>query len=121
MGPKMAVLESIRMASPAAAGSKVKGSNWTIAILGSDFALGHEVLDLTPGSRKSVLDRYFGMLMSWVISGRMINNDVLVRRNRQPDVDLKPNAMAMLSARSNNGYAASCDTFVVRLQPLDLL
>ncbi len=83
--------------------------------------LGHEVVDLTPGSRESVLDRRVGMLMSGVISGRMIDNDVLVRGNRQPDIDLKPNAMAMLLARSNNGHAASRDAVVVRLQPLDLL
>jgi hypothetical protein len=46
--------------------------------------LGRKVVDLTPGSRESVFYRYVGMFMTWVICGRMIDNDVLVRRNRQP-------------------------------------
>jgi hypothetical protein len=44
----------------------------------------------------------------------MIDNDVLVRRNRQPNVDLKSGAMAMLVAWSNNGYAASRNALVSR-------
>jgi hypothetical protein len=80
-----------------------------------------KVVDLTPGSREGVFYRYVGMFMTWVIGGRMINNDVLVRRNRQPNVDLKPDAMAMLLAWSDNGDAASRDALVVCFQPFDLL
>ena len=82
--------------------------------------LGCKVVDLAPGSRESVFYRYVGMFMTWVISGRMINNDVLVRRNRQPNVDLKPDAMAMLLARRDNGDPASRNAFIVCLQPFDL-
>jgi hypothetical protein len=80
-----------------------------------------KVVDLTPGSREGVFYRYVGMFMTWVISGRMINNDVLVRWNRQPNVDLKADAMAMLLAWSDNGDAASRNAFIVCLQPFDLL
>jgi hypothetical protein len=50
----------------------------------------------------------------------MIDNDVLVRRNRQPNMDLKSGAMAMLVAWSNNGYAASRNALIVGFQTLDL-
>ena len=81
--------------------------------------LSREVVDLAPSSDESVLDRCLGMFMPWVIGGRMINNDVLMRRYSEPNVDLKPDAMAMLVAWSDNRYAAARNAFVVRLQPLD--
>ena len=60
--------------------------------------LSRKVVDLTPSGRESVLNRHLGMFMPWVIGGRMINNDVLMRRYSQPNFDLKPDAMTMLGA-----------------------
>jgi hypothetical protein len=45
---------------------------------------------------------------------RETDNDVFIRRNGQPNVDLKAGAMAMLMARRDYGYAATCNTFIVR-------
>ena len=58
--------------------------------------------------------------MSCFIGGRMIDNDVLVRRNRQPNVDLKSGAMAMLVAWCYNGYTASRYALIVCFQSFDL-
>jgi hypothetical protein len=58
--------------------------------------------------------------MSCFIGGRMIDNDVLVRRNRQPNVDLKSGAMAMLVAWSYNGNTASRYALIVCFQSFDL-
>jgi hypothetical protein len=82
--------------------------------------LGRKVVDLTPNGCESLLNRHPGMFMTWVIGSRMINNDVLMRRYSNPNVDLKPNAMAMLVTRGDDGYAASRNAFIMRLQPLNL-
>jgi hypothetical protein len=58
--------------------------------------------------------------MSWVIGSRMVHNDVLVRRNRQPNVDFKSGAMTMLVTWSNNGYAAPRNALIVCFQSFDL-
>jgi len=50
----------------------------------------------------------------------MIDDDILVRWKRNPDVDLESGAMAMLMARRDNGYAASRDALIVSFQPFDL-
>jgi hypothetical protein len=50
----------------------------------------------------------------------MLSRDVFVRRDREPNVDLKSGAMAMLVAWSDNGYAASRNALIVCFQPLDL-
>ncbi len=59
-------------------------------------------------------------MSGFIGSSRMINNDVVVRRNRQPNVDLKSSAMAMLVAWRDNGYSASRDASIVGFQPFDL-
>ena len=82
--------------------------------------LSGEVVDLAPSCGESVLDRCLGMFMPRVVRGRMINNDILVRRYRQPNVDPKPDAMAMLVTWRDNGNAASRNALIVGLEPLDL-
>ena len=49
----------------------------------------------------------------------MIDNDVLVRRDGQPNVNLKASAVTMLLAWRDNGYATSCDVSIVDFQPFD--
>jgi hypothetical protein len=83
-------------------------------------ALSRKVVNLTPSRRESVPNRCLSVFMSRFIGSRMIDNDVLVRRDRQPNVDLKSVAMAVLVAWSDNGYAASRNALIVCLQPLDL-
>jgi hypothetical protein len=59
-----------------------------------------------------------GMFMSRFIRHRMINYDVFMRRKRQPDTDLKSNAVAMLLAGCNHFNTAACNTMIVGLKPL---
>jgi len=47
----------------------------------------------------------------------MVRDYVFVRRDRQPDVDLKPGAVAMLVTRRNHLYAATCNSMIMRFQP----
>jgi hypothetical protein len=83
-------------------------------------ALSRQIVNLTASRCESVLDRYLSMFVRCSVSCRMIDNDVLVRRNRQPNVHLKFGAMAMLVAWSNNGYAASRNALIVCFQSFDL-
>jgi hypothetical protein len=85
-----------------------------------DLEISREVVNLTPRSRKRALNGNLSIFLSRVIRGRLIDDDVLVRRNCQPNEDLKSSAMAMLVAWSNNGYAASRNALIVCFQPLDL-
>ena len=82
-------------------------------------ASGRQGVNLTPSGRECVLDRYLCMFLPCLIGSRMVDDDVFVRRNRQPDMDFKSGAMAMLAAWSDNGYAASRNPLIVCLQPLD--
>jgi hypothetical protein len=47
------------------------------------------------------------MFVACVIRACLVDDDVLVRRNRQPDVDLKPDAVAMLVAGCDHLDAAA--------------
>jgi hypothetical protein len=60
------------------------------------------------------------MLVPRVVNMRMVDDDIFVRRKRNPDVDLEAGAMAMLVAWRDNGYAASRDAPIVGFQPFDL-
>jgi hypothetical protein len=60
------------------------------------------------------------MFVPRVVNMRMIDDDIFVRRKRNPNMDLESGAMTMLMARRNNGYATSRDAPIVSFQPLDL-
>lgn len=81
---------------------------------------GCKSVNLTPSSRESVLDRDLNMFVSCVVDRRMIDDDVFLRRNSQPNMDLKSGAVAMLMAWRNNGHATSGDVVIVGFQPFDL-
>jgi hypothetical protein len=48
----------------------------------------------------------------------LIHHDVFARRNRQPNVDLKSGAVAMLVTGCDHFHAATCDTMIMGFQPL---
>src|SRR5665213_2477517 len=73
-------------------------------------------VNLTTRSRESVLDRDLNVFVSCVVDRRMIDHDALVRRNRQPNVNLESGAMTMLVAWCDNGYATSRDALIVDFQ-----
>jgi hypothetical protein len=60
------------------------------------------------------------MFMSCVIWAWLVHDDVFVRWHRQPDVNLKPDAVAMLVAGCDHLDAATCNSVVMGFQPLDL-
>jgi hypothetical protein len=82
--------------------------------------LSRQVVNLTPSGRKRILNRYLSKFLSCLIGSRMIDDDVLMRWNSQPNANLKSSAMAVLVAWSDNGYAASRNALIVCFQPLDL-
>jgi len=51
----------------------------------------------------------------------MIHNDVLVRRQGEPDVDLKAGAVPMFVARGDHRHAACRDAMIVRFEALDFI
>jgi hypothetical protein len=58
------------------------------------------------------------MFMSCVISACVVYHNVFVRWNRQPNVDVKASAVAMLGARCDHLDAATGNTMIVYFQPL---
>jgi hypothetical protein len=77
-------------------------------------------VNLTPGVRESVPDRDFEMFVPRVVNMRMIDDDIFVRRKRDPNMDLESGAVAMLIARRNIRYATSRDAPIVSFEPFDL-
>lgn len=80
--------------------------------------LGSKSIDLTPSRSKGVFYGHLSMFMSCVVRRGLIDYNVLMRRNRQPDVDLKSGAVAMLMAGCNHVHAAACNALIVNLKPL---
>ena len=74
---------------------------------------------LTPGACESVPDRDVEIFVSCV-GRRMIDDDIFVRWNRQPNMDLESGAMPMLMAWRDNGYSTSGDALIVGFQPFNL-
>ena len=85
-----------------------------------EFASDCKGVNLTPGDRESVPDRDFNVFVPRVVNMQMVNDDIFVRRKRQPNMDLESGAMAMLVARRDNGYATSRDALIVSFQPFNL-
>jgi hypothetical protein len=53
------------------------------------------------------------MFVPCVIGVDVVHHNVLVRRNRQPNVDLKSDAVAMLVTGSDHLHAATCNALVM--------
>ena len=77
-------------------------------------------VNLTPGDREGVLYRNFDTFVSCVVERRTVDDDIFMRRERKPDVNLEAGAMAMLMTWRDNGYTTSCDALIVSFQPFDL-
>jgi len=58
------------------------------------------------------------MFVPCVIGAYVSHNNVLVRWNRQPNVDLKSDAVAMLVTGSDHLHAATCNALVLSFQSL---
>jgi hypothetical protein len=76
-----------------------------------------EVIDLPSSGGKRILDRYLDMFVPCILRRRVVDENVFVRRNCKPDMDLKPGTVMVLLTRRDHGYAASDDAMIVFLQP----
>jgi hypothetical protein len=75
-------------------------------------------IDLTPRSRESILDCHLSILVPCVIAACVVHHNVLVWWNRQPNVDLKSDPVAMVVTGSDHLHAATCNALVMSFQSL---
>jgi hypothetical protein len=72
-----------------------------------------EIVELPSGGGKGVSDRHLNMLVSAVVRRRVIDYDVLVRRNRKRDVDTESAAVRVFVTGRNYRDVASDDVAIV--------
>jgi hypothetical protein len=80
-----------------------------------------EVIDLPSSRGERILDRCLNTLVPCILRGRVVDENVLVRRNCKPDMDLEPGTVTMLVTWRDHSYAASDDVMIVFLQPVYLM
>jgi hypothetical protein len=80
-----------------------------------------EVIYLPPSGGERILDGCLNMLVPCILRRRVVDENVFVRRNCKPDMDLKPGTVTMLVARRDHSYAASNDAIIVFLQSIYLM
>src|SRR5260370_33284566 len=78
-------------------------------------------LDLASGGRERVLDRGLDVDVASVIGRLVADHDVLVGRNRYPDVDPIDGTVAALRTRRDDGNTTPGNAVLVFLQPLPLM
>src|SRR5258708_17697797 len=78
-------------------------------------------LDLASGGRERVLDRDLDVHVAPVIGRLVADHDVLVGRNRHPDVDTIDGTVALLRTRRDDGNTTPGNVVLVFLQPLRLM
>src|SRR5258707_3228207 len=75
-------------------------------------------LDLASGGRERVLDRDLDVHVASVIGRLVADHDVLVGRNRYPDVDTIDGTVAVLRTRRDDRNTTTGKVGVVIFQPL---
>jgi len=78
-------------------------------------------LDLASGGRERVLDRDLDVHVAPVIGRLVADHDVLMGRNRYPDVDTIDGTVAVLRTRRDDGNTTPGNVVLVFLQPLHLM
>src|SRR5258706_5402531 len=78
-------------------------------------------LDLASGGRERVLDRDLDVHVAPIIGRLVADHDVLVGRNRYPDVDTIDGTVAVLRTRRDDGNTTPGNVVLVFLQPLHLM
>jgi hypothetical protein len=76
-----------------------------------------EVIDLPSSGGKRILDGYLNVFVPCILRRRVVDENVFVRRNCKPDMDLEPGTVTVLVTRCDHSYAASDDAMIVFLQP----
>src|ERR1700723_1733406 len=85
------------------------------------FLLLLKTLDLPSSSRECVLDRAQHVLMAPIIGRLVADDDVLMGRNRHPNVDAIDAPMAVPRARRDDSNATAGDMVFTSLQTLHLV
>jgi hypothetical protein len=75
-----------------------------------------EVIDLPSSGGKRILDRYLNMFVPCILRRRVVDENVFVRRNCKPDMDLKRATVMVFMTRCDHSYTASDDVMIVFLQ-----
>ncbi len=88
---------------------------------GSLLIRSRQVIDLPSSRGERILDGYLNMLMPCILRRRVVDDNVFVRRNGKPDMDLEPGTVTMLVTGRYHSYAASDDVMIVLLQPVYLM
>src|ERR1700730_15381060 len=78
-------------------------------------------LDLASGGPERVLDRDLDVHVAPVIGRLVADHDVLMRRNRYPDVDTIDGTVAVLGAGGNDTNTTPGNVVLLFLQPLHLM
>ncbi len=78
-------------------------------------------LDLASGGRERVPDRDLDVHVAPVIGRLVADDDVLVGRNRHPNVDTIDGTVAVLGTRRDDGNTTAGNAALVFLQPLHLV
>src|SRR3984893_15017105 len=78
-------------------------------------------LDLASGGRERVLDRDLDVHVAPIVGRMVADHDVLVRRNRYPDVDTIDGTVAVLRARRDDGNTTPGDAISIISMRLHLM
>ena len=93
----------------------------TIRSVGIDRTLAvRQSLDLASRSRERVFYRNLHVHMTPIIGRLVADDDVLVGRNRHPNIDTIHGALPMLRARRDDGNATPGDVVLILFQPFYL-
>jgi hypothetical protein len=76
-----------------------------------------EIVELPSGRGKRVFDCHLNMLVSAVVRRRVIDYNVLVRRDRKRDVDTESAAVTVFVTGRDYSDVASDDVAIVLFQP----
>jgi hypothetical protein len=83
----------------------------------TDLARLAKILDLASGDRERVLYRDLGLLVRFFVRRGVANDDVVLGRHCQQDVDLEACPVPMVVAGSDYRHPAGGDAIVVRFEP----
>jgi hypothetical protein len=77
------------------------------------------IFDLPAGSRESILDRDFRVLVAPIVRRRVTYYDVFIRWHCQQNVDLKACSVSMVITWCDHGHPAGGNATIVRFEPLE--
>ena len=76
---------------------------------------------MTSSRRERVLDRHQNVLVAPIIIRLIADDDILVRRNRHPNVDAVDGTLVVLRTRRDDSHTTPGDVVLIFLEPLGLV